>query len=63
MREGTALLQGLAACGHCGRACTRTIADAAPRRGIIAPGKILVEGRGVYCLNVGGIQIGFRSAT
>jgi hypothetical protein len=25
--------------------------------GYHCPGKILVEGRGVYCLNIGGIQI------
>ena len=48
VREGSALLQGLATCGHCGR-------SSAP--GYHCPGKILVEGRGVYCLDIGGIQI------
>ena len=37
VREGSALLQGLAACGHCGRRLHTHIGDAAPRRGIIAP--------------------------
>ena len=48
VREGSALLQGLATCGHCGRRSSP---------GYHCPGKILVEGRGVYCLDIGGIQI------
>ena len=46
VREGNALLQGLASCGHCGRACGRTIADETRRQVTIAPARFLVEGRG-----------------
>ena len=57
VREGSALLHGLARCGHCGRRvkppyCGR---NAAP--GYHCAGKIIVEGRGCYCLSVGGVQI------
>ena len=31
--------------------------DATPHRATIAPARVLVEGRGVYCLNIGGVQI------
>ena len=57
MREGAALLQGLAACGKCGRRLHThyTGRNAAP--GYHCSGKNIVEGRGVYCLNVGGVQI------
>jgi DNA invertase Pin-like site-specific DNA recombinase len=57
VREGSALLQGLASCGHCGRRLkTHYIGrNAAP--GYHCAGKIIVEGRGCYCLNVGGVQI------
>ena len=57
MREGAALLQGLATCGKCGRRLHThyTGRNAAP--GYHCSGKNIVEGRGVYCLNVGGVQI------
>ena len=57
VREGAALLQGLARCGHCGRRLRThyTGRNAAP--GYHCSGKILVEGRGSYCLTIGGVQI------
>src|SRR5262245_6199780 len=57
VREGAALLQGLATCGKCGRRLHThyTGRNAAP--GYHCAGKDLVSGRGVFCLNVGGVQI------
>jgi predicted DNA-binding transcriptional regulator AlpA len=57
VREGSALLQGLACCGHCGRRLHTHYRGRHSSPGYHCPGKILVEGRGVYCLNVGGAQI------
>ncbi|MGH7050842.1 MAG: recombinase family protein [Acetobacteraceae bacterium] len=57
VREGSALLQGLAACGHCGRRLHTHYRGCSSAPGDHCPGKVLVEGRGVYCLNIGGIQI------
>ncbi len=57
VREGNALLQGLASCGHCGRRLHTHYRGRNSSPGYHCPGKILVEGRGVYCLNIGGIQI------
>ena len=57
VREGTALLQGLARCGHCGRRLRTHYSGRHVAPGYHCPGKIIVEGRGVYCLNVGGVQI------
>ena len=57
VREGTALLQGLAICGHCGRRLRVHYRGRNVRPGYHCPGKNVVEGRGQYCLNVGGCQI------
>jgi DNA invertase Pin-like site-specific DNA recombinase len=57
VREGSALLQGLARCGHCGRRLHTHYRGRNASPGYHCPGKVLVEGRGVYCLNIGGIQI------
>ena len=57
VREGSALLQGLAACGRCGRRLHTHYRGRSSAPGYHCPGKILVEGRGVYCLNIGGVQI------
>ncbi len=57
VREGSALLQGLAACGHCGRRLHTHYRGRGSAPGYHCPGKTLVEGRGEYCLNVGGMQI------
>jgi DNA invertase Pin-like site-specific DNA recombinase/predicted DNA-binding transcriptional regulator AlpA len=57
VREGAALLQGLARCGHCGRRLHTHYRGRSAAPGYHCPGKVLVEGRGAYCLNIGGIQI------
>ncbi len=57
VREGTALLQGLAVCGHCGRRLRTHYCGRHSRPGYHCAGKDIVSGRGVYCLNVGGMTI------
>ena len=57
VREGSALLQGLASCGHCGRRLRTHYRGRSSAPGYHCAGDRLVEGRGSYCLNVGGIQI------
>lgn len=57
VREGAALLQGLATCGHCGRRLRTHYRGRNHTPGYHCAGKDIVEGRGVYCLNVGGVQI------
>ncbi len=59
IREGAALLQGIAVCGRCGR---KLKVHYQGRRGhqspnYHCPGSVLVEGRGKWCLRVGGSQI------
>src|ERR1700728_2601439 len=57
VREGAALLQGLAICGKCGRHLHTHYRGRNASPGYHCSGKDIVQGRGVYCLNVGGIQI------
>jgi DNA invertase Pin-like site-specific DNA recombinase len=57
VREGNALLQGLASCGHCGRRLRTHYRGRSSAPGYHCAGNRLVEGRGSYCLNIGGIQI------
>jgi DNA invertase Pin-like site-specific DNA recombinase len=57
VREGAALLQGLATCGKCGRRLHTHYAGRNAAPGYHCSGKNIVEGRGVYCLHVGGVQI------
>jgi DNA invertase Pin-like site-specific DNA recombinase len=59
VREGSALLQGIAVCGRCGRKLNVAYDG---RRGqkrpsYYCPGRILVENRGSWCMRVGGGQI------
>jgi len=59
IREGSALLQGIAVCGRCGR---KLKVHYQGRRGhqspaYHCPSSILVENRGSWCLRVGGGQI------
>jgi hypothetical protein len=59
VREGAALLQGIAVCGRCGR---KLKVHYQGRRGhqspaYHCPSSVLVEGRGSWCLRVGGAQI------
>jgi DNA invertase Pin-like site-specific DNA recombinase len=59
VREGQALLQGIAVCGRCGRKLkvhyqgTRGHKSPAYH----CPGSVLVEGRGEWCVRVGGTRI------
>jgi hypothetical protein len=46
VREGNALLQGLASCGHCGRRLHTHYRGRNSSPGYHCPGKILVAGRG-----------------
>lgn len=57
VREGSALLQGLALCGHCGRSlCTRYRGPrAAPS--YHCPGQVPAQGEAGYCLVIGGAQV------
>src|SRR5712691_11630423 len=57
VREGAALLQGLATCGHCGRRLHTHYRGRHAAPGYHCSGKDLVNGRGVYCPTVGGVQI------
>ncbi|HKD01891.1 MAG TPA: zinc ribbon domain-containing protein, partial [Terriglobales bacterium] len=57
VREGAALLQGLARCGKCGRRLHTHYRGRHSSPGYHCSGKDIVQGRGVYCLNVGGVQI------
>jgi len=57
VREGSALLQGLISCGHCGRRLHVHYRGRNSAPGYHCAGKDLVEGRGVYCLNIGGSVI------
>ena len=53
VREGSALLQGLAGCGHCGRRLRTHYTGRNSSPGYHCAGKDIVHGRGVYCLNIG----------
>ena len=57
VREGAALLQGLATCGKCGRHLHTHYRGRNASPGYHCSGKDIVHGRGVYCLNIGGVQI------
>jgi DNA invertase Pin-like site-specific DNA recombinase len=57
VREGSALLQGIVSCGHCGRRLHVHYRGRNSTPGYHCCGKDLVNGRGVYCLNVGGTVI------
>jgi len=57
VREGAALLQGIATCGHCGRRLAVHYSGRYSAPGYHCAGKNVVNGRGEYCLNVGGVQI------
>ncbi len=57
VREGSALLQGVGVCGHCGRRLSTHYRGRNSTPGYHCAGKNIVEGRGLYCLNVGGVAI------
>lgn len=62
VREGSALLQGLAICGHCGRRLRTHYRGANQTPAYHCANKGVVNGRGVYCLSVGGLQIDAAAA-
>jgi DNA invertase Pin-like site-specific DNA recombinase len=57
VREGSALLQGIGVCGHCGRRLRTHYRGRNSTPGYHCAGKDIVEGRGLYCLNAGGVAI------
>ena len=57
VREGAALLQGLATCGRCGRRLTVYYSGKHSTPGYYCAGSTLVNGRALRCLRVGGRQI------
>ncbi len=59
VREGAALLQGIAVCARCGRKLNVHYNGrrAQARPSYHCPGSILVENRGSWCMRVGGVQI------
>jgi DNA invertase Pin-like site-specific DNA recombinase len=63
VREGAALLQGLAICGRCGRRLRVSYHGRYATPGYYCAAGILVGGRGSYCLRVGGQQIDAAVAT
>jgi DNA invertase Pin-like site-specific DNA recombinase len=57
LREGSALLQGIATCGHCGRRLPTHYRGRNSTPGYHCAGKYIANGRGLYCLSIGGISI------
>ena len=57
VREGAALLQGIARCGRCGRHLRVYYQGRASSPGYHCPASTIVNGRGSYCLRVGGRQV------
>lgn len=57
VREGSALLQGIAVCGRCGRKLRTHYRGRNSTPGYHCAGKELANGRGVYCLSLGGVAI------
>src|SRR5580693_1623462 len=57
VREGSALLQGLATCGACGRRLRTHYTGRTASPGYHCAGKNIVDGRGIFCLSVGAVQI------
>ncbi len=57
IREGAALLQGLATCGRCGRKLKVYYQGKYSSPGYHCPGSTLANGRAVYCLRIGGVRI------
>ena len=57
MREGAALLQGLATCGQCGRRLRVYYQGKNSTSGYHCPGHTLANGRAYYCMRVGGRRI------
>jgi DNA invertase Pin-like site-specific DNA recombinase len=57
VREGAALLQGIAVCGRCGRKLRTHYTGRTASAGYHCSGKDITNGRGVYCLSIGALQV------
>ena len=57
IREGSALLQGLATCGRCGRRLKVYYQGKYSTPGYYCAANSIVNGRGEYCMRVGGVRI------
>ncbi len=57
VREGSALLQSLAVCGQCGRKLRTHYTGRTASAGYHCAGKSIVDGRGIYCMSAGAVQI------
>jgi DNA invertase Pin-like site-specific DNA recombinase len=57
LREGSALVQGIALCGHCGRKLRVAYSGRSAVASYYCPGDNLANGRGQACLRVGGQHI------
>src|SRR6516165_478208 len=57
VREGTALLQGIAVCGRCGRKLRTHYTGRTASAGYHCAGKDITNGRGIYCLTIGALQV------
>jgi DNA invertase Pin-like site-specific DNA recombinase len=57
VREGSALLQGLATCGHCGRRLLIYYQGKNSTPGYYCPSGRALNGRGVWCMRVGGLRV------
>jgi DNA invertase Pin-like site-specific DNA recombinase len=57
IREGSALLQGLATCGRCGRKLRVYYSGKYSTPGYYCASNKVMEGRGEHCMRVGGVQI------
>lgn len=57
IREGSALLQGIATCGRCGRRLRVYYQGKHSTPGYYCAANNVVNGRGMYCLRVGGVRI------
>jgi hypothetical protein len=62
VREGAALLQGIAVCGKRGRKLAVHYRGRNSTPGYHCAGRDLVGGRGVYCMSVGGVQLDLAAA-
>jgi len=57
VREGAALLQGIATCGCCGRGLRVYYSGRNSTPGYHCAGAAIVNGRGEYCMRVGGLRV------
>jgi hypothetical protein len=57
VREGSALLQGIATCGNCGRRLRVYYQGKNSTPGYYCATNCIVNGKGKHCLSVGGVQI------